>query len=108
MDGGDIEISENGELFSVWRRDKNLFLSQPGSSETPLGPGRNAVVALKKNSPLILWTNSVKDVRMLAKPGADIQGLDSEGGFPSAITLTNGGVFSAWESGGKIRWSIVE
>jgi hypothetical protein len=69
MDGGYLAVSPKGEIFTAWRRDKEVFLTLPGKGETRLAAGRQPWVAATSEGPYALWLEE-RGQLMLRTPGS--------------------------------------
>lgn len=55
MDGGDLTVNPKGEATTVWRRQMEVYLAQPGRPEIRLGSGRNPVILQTTKGNAIAW-----------------------------------------------------
>ena len=55
MDGGDLTVDSKGEAFTVWRRQMEVYLAQPGTTEIKLGSGRTPVILQTTKGNAIAW-----------------------------------------------------
>jgi hypothetical protein len=55
MDGGDLMVNSHGEAFTVWRRQMEVYLAQPGKPEIKLGAGRTPVILQTTKGNAIAW-----------------------------------------------------
>lgn len=55
MDGGDLAVNSNGEVSTVWRRQMEVYLAQPGKPEMKLGSGRTPVILQTAKGNAIAW-----------------------------------------------------
>jgi hypothetical protein len=62
MDGGAVAGHPDGRVLTVWRRDKEVFASEPGGRETMLGKGLQPWVAAGSGGFYRVW--------IAARPGA--------------------------------------
>jgi hypothetical protein len=100
MDGGGLAVDDRGNVLSIWRRDKEVFLAKPGSEEKLLGMGKDPTVLVTKKGTYALWTTGTALNALL--PGkAEPVTLDSAGGFGQLTTLPDGSALAVWETPGK-------
>lgn len=79
VDGGGVSIDSNGEIFCVWRRKNNLYLSDHEQSESLLGEGKQAVIVQSARGPFIAWQH---DPNIMVLPPSAEQPLQiGEGAF---------------------------
>lgn len=55
MDGGDLTADAQGKITTVWRRQTDVYMAQPGSPETRLGIGRTPVALQATDGVAIAW-----------------------------------------------------
>lgn len=55
MDGGDLTVNSKGEVSTVWRRQMEVYLAQPGKPEMKLGNGRTPVILQTAKGNAIAW-----------------------------------------------------
>jgi hypothetical protein len=98
MDGGGLVV-EDGKITSAWRRDGDIFLSEPGvTAERRIGPGKDVALArTSKHETYLVWT---RDGGVLAlTPGSPRPiPVAAEGGFATILALEEGGALAAWEA----------
>lgn len=69
MDGGAIAASADGKLASVWRRDRDVFLSLDGEQkERRLGTGEQPWIAATDAGPFVVWLRKRGDVVYVLEP----------------------------------------
>jgi hypothetical protein len=99
MDGGGLAV-RNGEIWSAWRREHDVYLVEPGKPETRLGAGENIALAVSAKGAYAVWS-SARGIEALL-PGATRTVIAETGAFPSLVTLPDGAVLAAWEDGNAI------
>lgn len=55
MDGGDLTVNPKGEATTVWRRQMEVYVAQPGKPEMKLGGGRTPVILQTSKGNAIAW-----------------------------------------------------
>ncbi len=70
MDGGMISVDGKERLYTVWRRDKSLFLTSGGTKETPLGVGEQPWLAATAAGPIAVWTSRREGDLWMLRPKA--------------------------------------
>jgi hypothetical protein len=106
MDGGGVARLGN-TVMTAWRRDRTVYLDEPGRPEIGLGDGKDVAIALSAKGAYVAWsgTNGIA----LHEPGDKQPAcLSAAGSFPSLLTLSNGNVLAAWEENGKIQVKIID
>ena len=101
MDGGGL-VTDQGRVVSAWRREDDVFLTEPGHPEYRMGQGKDVAVAVSPKGTYVIWS-SPKGLQ-LWKTGVEVPiVLNMEGAYPSLVTLPDGSVLAAWEYKGAIR-----
>jgi hypothetical protein len=106
MDGGDVNIDDRGEVLTIWRRDKQIFLASIGGREKLLGEGKNPSMAVGRGGVIAAW-ESADGLVVWSAATLKTSVLDQDGKFPHLITLSAGKVLGAWESKGMLRVEIL-
>ena len=101
MDGGDLKLDSSGGAVAVWRRQEDLFLSDPNTAEKHLAPGKNAALALTPAGGWIVYTDR-SGLQVLAPGDARPRALAAQGAFPALAVTSTGRVIAAWESSAGI------
>jgi hypothetical protein len=57
MDGGNLYSDENGNIVTVWRREGDIYMCEPGKEEVKLGTGKTPAVIKNKQSTQVLWSD---------------------------------------------------
>jgi hypothetical protein len=69
MDGGSLALKADGKLVTVWRRDSDLLMTQDDpTSEQPLGPGLQPVVAATEKGAFMAWISKRPGELLLLDP----------------------------------------
>jgi hypothetical protein len=100
MDGGGLAMF-NDQVYSVWRRDGEVFLAQPGKPEQRIGAGKDVAVTATRAGVFTGWTTP-EGVEVLP-PGAAAPLNLGKGGFLNLTALADGSVLAAWEVDGTIQ-----
>ena len=106
MDGGGI-AQWGGATVAAWRRDKTIYLTEPGRPEFALGEGKDVTVAIGAHGPYVAWTGS-SGIELYGPGQKQTRLLSSSGAFAAMRALPNGSVLVAWEEGGRIQLETVE
>jgi hypothetical protein len=101
MDGGALALDSTGRPVTAWRRESQVFTTQPDGKEELVSPGKDPAMALGRKGAYIVWTQG-PELR-LRRPGHAPETLDPAGAWASVAALPDGRVLAAWESGGAIR-----
>jgi hypothetical protein len=108
MDGGGV-ARRGGKVVTAWRREKTVYLDEPGQPETALGNGKDVALTSSVKGPYVAWSGS--SCIELHRPGvanASCIASPSNGGFPALVSLSDGSILVAWEQEGKIQLKIVD
>jgi hypothetical protein len=97
MDGGALAIDSRGDVVTVWRRAKELFLARPGRAEERLGTGRDPVIAIAADgTSRVAWRGEAG--LLLADPRrGEPKDLAEGGQAPVLLALADGSLLAAWE-----------
>ena len=105
MDGGGL-VHRGNTTVTAWRRDRTVYLDEPGQPETPLGEGKDVAITLSAKGAYVAWTG-VSGIE-LQKPDREAPiTISPAGSFPALTTLPDGRVLAAWEQDGKIGMQTV-
>ncbi len=105
MDGGGIVTNADGAVTTVWRRDKTIFLAEPGRPEITVADGLNPAIAATPGGPVIAW--NAPDGLSVAAPDRKTIVLDPAGKFVS-VAASAGVVIAAWERGDQTIVHVLE
>jgi hypothetical protein len=81
MDGGSLAVNSKGEVFTVWRREDKIYLSQ-GKDEKLLGTGTQPVIAISDTDAIYIAWHEKGSIQLLY-PGETTPREISKGYFPS-------------------------
>lgn len=98
MDGGGIAHAGK-RTVTVWRRDLDVFLAEPGKPEVRLGKGHDVALAASESHTYALW---VENSQLIAWVNGRIETLAPKGAMPAVAVLPSGGALAAWEDAGGI------
>ncbi len=70
MDGGMLSVDGKERLYTVWRRDKSLFLTSGGPKEISLGFGEQPWLAATAAGPIAVWVNRREGDLWMLRPKA--------------------------------------
>ena len=97
MDGGAVAIDSRGDVVTVWRREKDLFLARPGQAEERLGTGRDPVIAIAADgTSRVAWRGEAGLVVADPRRG-EPKDLAEGGQAPALLALADGSLLAAWE-----------
>jgi hypothetical protein len=99
MDGGGVAVSRR-RVFTAWRREGKVYLSEPGGRQTELGQGKDLAVAAGLKGAYVAWVNA-SGVELRAPDAAPVM-LSKDGAFPAITVLSDGAVVAAWQEGDSI------
>jgi hypothetical protein len=93
MDGGGLAHA-GAKTVTVWRREGDIFMAEPGQPEKKIGEGKDVALAAGgdavyaawiKGTELVLWNNGKQET------------VASQAAFPNLTALPGGGALLAWE-----------
>jgi hypothetical protein len=99
MDGGGLAV-RGGEIWSAWRREKDVFLAEPGKPEVKLAAGENISLAVNSKGAYAIWSTAQGIEALL--PGSAPKSIAAAGAFPVLVALADGSVLAAWEENDSI------
>jgi hypothetical protein len=100
MDGGGVVVTDKGEVVSVWRREKEVYLAALGKPESKLEAGKDPALAVGPGGIYAVWTSG-EEVHAQA-PGKAPAKLAEHGAYPQVVAVPGGKIIAAWESMGEI------
>ncbi len=93
MDGGGLTHAD-GRTMTVWRRELDIYMAEPGRPEVRLGEGKDVAVAASQDGIYALW---VKGAQLVLWVDGKTEVLSEKAAMPALATLPAGGVLAAWE-----------
>jgi hypothetical protein len=111
MDGGGLALDSQRNVFSVWRRQNQIFQALPGTAETKVAAGKDPAIAATERGVYVAWSGSA-GLQARTPSGSRVT-LDPKGAFVHLAALATspragGAVLAAWESGGTIAIEILQ
>lgn len=106
MDGGGLACDANGQVTTVWRREKEVFCCIPGQHEISLGEGSQPWAASGPGGVFLVWSERQTGSVMSSTPKSDKLFVVAEKGFDPVIAAPSNGegpVIAAWEADGPYR-----
>jgi hypothetical protein len=98
MDGGAVVLSGT-QVFSVWRRENEVYLAVLGRAEIRIGTGRDPVIDVSGRHLDVAWSSP--QGTMLMRDNGPHTTL-GEGRFPAIVSLAERTVV-AWEHQGSVK-----
>jgi hypothetical protein len=102
MDGGGLAATADGDLLTVWRRDREVYRCAPGQAEASLGHGEQPWAAAGPGGVYLVWVTGRPGVVMALKPGAERPTRLAERGWDPVVAAPvkgEGPVVVVWEEG---------
>jgi hypothetical protein len=108
MDGGSIAVSSGGEVASVWRREKSVYLLAAGASqERLLGIGEQPSITATASGNYVAWLSKRGEQAWLLTPARSSPvELATQAADPVIVSGPGGLVVAAWERRGDKDYSI--
>lgn len=111
MDGGMLAMDKNGNLSTIWRRDRSILTSTANSNaENALGFGEQPWVASGDNGFYFAWTSKRDGDLCLRKPGnTATERISPNASFPIIVAGSQGAplVYVFWEKRTDQTLSII-
>jgi hypothetical protein len=106
MDGGGIAVSK-GNVITAWRREKDVYLFEPGKPEVKLATGQDVALAANAKGAYTIWSAGKAIEGRLPGSSAAVR-LAEDGAFPVLLALPDGAVLAAWEASGSVAMHRLE
>lgn len=107
MDGGGMALSATSRLYTVWRREKTVYVALPGGPESDLGIGKDVAVATGLNDhAYAVWTSDTGGVKARSTEIDKDAVLAEKGAYPQVI-FTGKRMLAVWEDGQGIATGTV-
>jgi hypothetical protein len=100
MDGGGLAVRE-GRIGSAWRREKDVYLVEPGKPERKVGTGQDVALGANQHGWYTIWS-SPAGIEMLLPGATGITRVSAAGAFPALAATSDGAMLAAWEENGAI------
>ena len=100
MDGGGLTADKRGRVTSIWRRESDIYIAEPGGPEKRIETGKDAAIASGPGGIYAIW-NAAAAIHSL-RPGSQQPIALGEGAYPQLIAVPDGPVLAAWEHEGQI------
>ena len=95
MDGGNLTLTPNGKIQTVWRRESKIFSCEPGEQEVEIGEGKACTITNAGGGNVYAW---VKNGEVICKlPSGSVKNL-GKGNSPSLVSIGNDEVICVWEN----------
>jgi len=98
MDGGGI-AHEGSRTLTAWRREKDVYLAEPGKPEVKLGEGKDVAIAASDMQVYVLW---ISNHQLQLWVDGKTKSFAENASLPGIVSLSHGGVLVAWEENGGI------
>ncbi|MEQ1948677.1 MAG: exo-alpha-sialidase [Bryobacteraceae bacterium] len=113
MDGGGL-VLRDGQPFSAWRREKDVYFVAPGKPEVRIGSGTDVAMVSTPQGIFVSWTETSaanpKEYGIVLASPSRTGGVPENptligvgGAFSSLAALPDGGIFAIWEEFGRLR-----
>jgi hypothetical protein len=98
MDGGNLYSDEKGNIITVWRREGDIYLCEPGKEEIKLGKGKMPVLIKNKLQTKVLWSENDEIVSYSPQSKQTI--ILGKGRYPYVVSGENFSI-AFWETENK-------
>lgn len=109
MDGGALAAAPDSRVITVWRRDQEMFVCEPGETEKPLGRGQQGWVAATTQGVYAVWLSGRPGRLMALLPGEkSARPLATRANDPVVASRPSGQgpVIVTWSEGAQAESSI--
>lgn len=107
MDGGDLGVTTGNDIYTVWRRDRSIFVARTEGKESELGTGKDPAIATGMNGTVYAVWSSPEGIRVRSSKADEVKTLSPTGEHPRII-FTGRSVLAFWEQDGGIAMGTVE
>lgn len=108
MDGGGLTLTGQAKPYAVFRKDKEIHYSTPGSIERALGEGKDPSLASGLNEVLyVVWTSAAGAIEAITSRENQVHELSPKGAYPQVV-FTGRQALAFWEEGDGIGMGVVE
>ena len=104
MDGGGLVVSKAGTVYTVWRREAQVYAAAPGQIEKAMGEGRNCTMELINGKPVYAWTQNGEMIITL--PGGSRRNI-GKGTLPQLKAINDQQLLCVWEKDKQIQSLIL-
>ncbi|RDC66511.1 sialidase family protein [Adhaeribacter pallidiroseus] len=84
MEGGGLAITPQGKPITIWKRQKEIFVTSPGLAENVISEGRNCSVATSTAGNLYVWQQN--NIIWAKTPGQLMPVQVGTGTYPRAVS----------------------
>lgn len=107
MDGGSLTSEDNGKVLTVWRRQMQVYMAEPGKPEIKLGEGKTPSIIQSQKGPVIVWNQDGKI--LLSSPGRQSPRVIANGQYPKlAVSSNHKDVICVFEREGQVFVKSIE
>ena len=105
MDGGGLMIETNRTIWSVWRREGNIYTCESGKKEIFVSRGRQCVIAGMDGAYHVAFIS--KGRLYCRKPDGKIIELGQGDGYPKLVAVDKSTTLCVWEYENKIHHALL-
>jgi hypothetical protein len=107
MDGGGLALDPEGRAVTVWRREKAIYETRPGTPERQIGEGKDPAVVVTGRGVFVAWKGPAG---ILTRTPSNMEPviLDPSGAYVQLVARRDGSALAAWECGGNISFAILK
>jgi hypothetical protein len=105
MDGGGIVVDDQGEIKTIWQRDRQVFYAEPGTPETKIANGRSPKISANKSTTVLSWNDDGKI--WIKEPGREPISV-GEGIGLKTLFIEPKAVGAVWERDKNIIFERIE
>ncbi len=108
MDGGGLAISGDGTAYSIWRREKKIYVARPDGKESELGEGKDPVIAAALNNEIYaVWTGVDGSLETRSRRNNTVRKVAASGAHPQ-IVFSGRSVLTFFEQDNGIAMETLE
>jgi len=91
MDGGDLIVNNRGELYTIWKRKGDIFMSNSSSSEEKIGSGKSPSISANDQTTYVVFSQG-EDIILTTTDNSSPTKIGT-GSSPKVIALKNGAIY---------------
>lgn len=104
MDGGGMEVKNDGSIQTIWRRRETIYTTESDNQEVQIGSGKTPAIAFMNEQPIYSWVENGEII--ITTPNKKRINL-GEGQLPVIKSLNTSQLICVWEHDKQIYSRLV-
>jgi len=105
MDGGSLVVDKDGNPKTIWRRQKKIYICEPGSAEKEIGEGRSCTLESINGKNVYTW---IENGEIVVTNFQGIKKSVGKGSTPVIKAIDDNHVICVWENEKKLFAVVLE